>query len=221
MKLRSTAHDFFSEEEKERIKATTRDVESHTIGEIVVMVVWSSDPYAEADFLGGVLLGCLVSIILTALFFHSSMWYFVPLSVVFYLPCEWVVKKWGTLKGLLISLERKEDAVCRRALSAFYEHWLYKTHRHTGILFLLSLLERKVWILADKGIHEKIGQERLNQFVTLVSQGIRDERPCEGLCEAIRKIGELLSEYFPMVPGDTNELPDDVITEEVPPSKPL
>ena len=57
MKHRHTASEFFSEEEKERIKATTRDVESRTIGEIVVMVVGSSDPYAEADFLGGVLLG--------------------------------------------------------------------------------------------------------------------------------------------------------------------
>ncbi len=214
MKRLTTAEHFFSEEEKERIKATTRDVESRTIGEIVVMVVGSSDPYAEADFLGGVLLGCLVSFILTALFFHSSMWYFVPMSIVFFLPCEWVVKKGVTLKGLLISTERKEDAVCRRALSAFYEHGLYKTQKHTGVLFLLSLLERKVWILADKGIHEKIGQERLNQFATVVSQGIRDGRPCEGLCEAIRKIGELLSEHFPMVPGDTNEIPDDVITEE-------
>lgn len=214
MKRRTAAEHLFSEEEKERIKATTRDVESRTIGQIVVMVVGSSDPYAEADILGGVLLGCLVSFILTALFFHSSMWYFVPMSVVFFFPGEWVVKQGVTLKGLLISNEIKEHAVSRRALSAFYEHGLYETQKHTGVLFFISLLERKVWILADKGIHEKIGQERLSQFATLVSQGMRDRRPCEGLCEAIRKIGELLSEHFPMVPGDTNELPDDVITEE-------
>jgi putative membrane protein len=213
MKRRTTAEHFFSEEEKERIKATTRDIESRTIGEMVVMVVGSSDPYVEADLLGGVLLGCLVSFILTALFFHSSIWYFVPMSVVFFFPGEWVIRKGLTLKGLLISNERKEHAVFKRTLSAFYEHGLYNTQKHTGVLFLLSLLERKVWILADKGIHEKIGQERLNQFATLISQGIRDGRPCEDLCEAIRKIGELLSEHFPRVAGDTNELPDDVITD--------
>jgi hypothetical protein len=53
MKRRTAAEHFFSEEEKERIKATTRDVESRTIGQIVVMIVGSSDPYPEADLLGG------------------------------------------------------------------------------------------------------------------------------------------------------------------------
>jgi len=213
MKHRLTASDFFSEEEKEKIKATTQDVESRTIGEVVVMVVGSSDPYVEADLLGGVLLGSLLSFILTAVFFHSSIWSFVPMSFIFFFPSQWFVRKVIPLKALFISRERKADSVRRRAIRAFYEHGLYKTRKNTGVLFLLSWLERKVWVLADKGIHEKIGQESLNQFATLVSQGVREGRACEALCEAIRKMGEVLSKHFPMTPGDTNELPDAVITE--------
>jgi putative membrane protein len=213
MKHRLTANRFFSEEEKEKIKATTRDVESRTIGEVVVMVVGSSDPYVEADLLGGVLLGSLLSFILTALFFHSSIWSFVPMSFIFFFPSQWFVRKVIPLKALFISRERKADAVRRRAISAFYDHGLYKTRKNTGVLFLISWLERKVWVLADKGIHEKIGQESLNQIATLVSQGVREGRPCEALCEAIRKMGEALCEHFPVTPGDTNELPDPVITE--------
>jgi putative membrane protein len=213
MKHRRTASEFFSEEEKRKIEATTRNVESRTIGEVVVMVVGSSDPYVEAELLGGVLLGSLLSFILTALFFHSSIWSFVPMSFIFFFPSQWFVRKVIPLKALFISRERKADSVRRRAISAFYEHGLYKTRKNTGVLFLISWLERKVWVLADKGIHEKIGQESLNQVATLVSQGVREGRPCEALCEAIRKMGEVLSEHFPMTPGDTNELPDPVITE--------
>ena len=213
MKHRLTASDFFSEEEKEKIKATTHDVELRTIGEVVVMVVESSDPYVEAELLGGVLLGSLLSFILTALFFHSSIWYFVPMSFIFFFPSQWFVRKVIPLKALFIGRERKADAVRRRAISAFYDHGLYKTRKNTGVLFLISWLERKVWVLADKGIHEKIGQESLNQIATLVSQGVREGRPCEALCEAIRKMGEALSEHFPMTPGDADELPDSVITE--------
>ena len=213
MKHRLTANRFFSEEEKEKIKATTQDVESRTVGEVVVMVVESSDPYVEADLLGGVLLGSLLSFILAALFFHSSIWSFVPMSFIFFFPSQWFVRKVIPLKALLISRERKADAVRRRAISAFYEHGLFKTRKNTGVLFLFSCLERKVWVLADKGIHEKIGQESLNPFATFVSQGVREGRPCEALCEAIRKMGEVLSKHFPMTPGDTNELPDAVITK--------
>jgi putative membrane protein len=177
------------------------------------MVVGSSDPYVEAELLGGVLLGSLLSFILTALFFHSSIWSFVPMSFIFFFPSQWFVRKVIPLKALFISRGRKADAVRRRAISAFYDHGLYKTRKNTGVLFLISWLERKVWVLADKGIHEKIGQESLDQVATLVSQGVREGRPCEALCEAIRKMGEALSEHFPVAPGDANELPDPVITE--------
>ncbi len=214
MKHRLIASDFFSEEEKKRIEATIRNVESRTIGEVVVIVVGSSDPYVEAELLGGVLLGSLLSFVLTVLFFHSSIWSFVPMSFIFFFPSEWIVRKVIPLKALFIKGVRKEDAVRKRAISAFYEHGLYKTKKNTGVLFLLSLLERKVWILADKGIHEKIGQESLNQFPLIVSQGIRDGRSFDALCGAIQNIGEILSKHFPMAPGDTNELPEDVITEE-------
>ena len=214
MKHRSTASDFFSEGEKETITATIRDVESRTIGEIVVMVVGSSDSYTDAEILGGILLGSFLSFVLTALFFHSSIWNFVPMSLIFFFPSEWSVRRVTPLKALFISRERKEQAVQRKAISSFYEHGPYKTKMDTGVLFFLSLLERKMWVLADKGIDKKIGQESLNQFAALVSQGIRDGRACESLCGTIRKIGELLSRDFPMAPGDTNELPDYVITEE-------
>ena len=84
MKHRRTASEFFSEEEKRKIEATTRNVESRTIGEAVVMVVESSDPYVEAEILGGILLGGFLSFILTALFFRSSIWSFVSMSFIFF-----------------------------------------------------------------------------------------------------------------------------------------
>ena len=217
MKHRPTASRFFSEEEKKGIEETTRDVESRTIGEIVVAVAQSSDLYPEADLLGGVLLGSFFSFILTTLFFHSSIWFFIPMGFLFYFPFHWIVRKVAELKTCFIGRERKMHAVQKRAISTFYEHGLYKTKMNTGVLFFFSLFERKVWVLADAGIHEKIGEETLNQFASLVSRGVREGRPCEALCEAIRGMGKLLSLHFPMTPGDTNELPDAVITEETPP----
>ncbi len=67
---------FFTVEEKERLKTVTREVESRTIGEIVVMVVDHSDHYIEAEVLGGIILGSLLSLILTVLFFNSSIVHF-------------------------------------------------------------------------------------------------------------------------------------------------
>jgi len=214
MRASSKSEKFFAPEEKERLKATTREVESRTIGEIVVMVVDRSDHYIEAEVLGGVLLGSLLSLILTLLFFHSSIWSYIPLSLLFLFPCRLFFGQLEPLKRLFIGIRRKEEAVRLRAERAFFEKGLYKTKKKTGVLFFLSLLERKIWILADKGIYEKMDQETLNRFAGEVSRGIREGRACEALTHAIQEVGVLLSRHFPVTPDDTDELPDGVMTGE-------
>ncbi len=214
MGLQSRADMFFSPEEKERLKATTQEVESRTIGEIVIMAVDRSDPYIEAEVLGGVLLGGLLSLLLTLLFFHASLWSFVPLDFLFFFPCRLLFRRVETFKRLLIGIRRREEAVRLRAERAFFERGLYRTKRNTGVLFFLSLLERKIWVLADRGIYEKMDQKTLNRFADEVSRGIREGRACEALTHAIQAIGDLLSRHFPITPDDTDELPDEVITEE-------
>lgn len=213
MKHRLKADKFFTKEEREKIKSATHNAESRTIGEIAVMVVDSSDQYIEAEIICGVLLGGLLSLILAVSYFHSSVWFYVPLSFLLFFPSRFLFKKMPLLKTAFIGRKRMADAVRLRAVRAFYEKGLYKTKKNTGVLFFISLLERKVWVLADRGIHEKIEQETLNKFAKTVSQGIKDGRACDALCEAIKEAGELLARYFPIIPGDIDELPDDVMTE--------
>ncbi len=205
---------FFTAEEKERLKAITHEVESKTIGEIVIMVVDHSDYYIEAEVLGSVLLGSLLSLILTVLFFHSSIWSYIPLSFLFFFPCWLLFIKVGVLKKRFIGTRRKEEAVRLRAERAFFERELYKTKKNTGVLFFLSLLEKKVWVLADKGIYEKMDQETMNRFANEVSSGIREGRACEALSQAIWRMGGLLSQHFPITSNDTDELPNEVVVEE-------
>lgn len=207
------AEKFFSDEERERIKKTVQDVETRTIGEVAVMVVNSSDQYIEAEVTGGIFLGSLISLILTMAFFHSSLWSFIWLSFIFFFPAKYVFRKVPLLKTAFIGLKRKEHMVMQRAERAFYEKGLYKTRENSGVLFFLSLLERKVWVLADEGIYKRIDQETLNRFANTVSQGIRDGRACDTLCQAIKESGEVLASHFPMEPGDTDELSDEVMTE--------
>ena len=214
MEAHPKAEKFFSAEEKERLKTTIQQVESKTIGEIVVMVVDRSDHYIEAEILGGVLLGSLLSLILSLLFFHASLWAYVPLSFILFFPCWFFFKKAESFKRHFIGMRRKEEAVRLRAERVFFEKGLYRTEKNTGVLFFLSLLERKIWVLADRGIYEKMDQETLNRFASEVSRGIRESQACDALSQAIKGIGVLLSQHFPITPDDTDELPDDVMTEE-------
>ena len=213
MKNRVKAEKFFKSEELERITKTIHEVESHTIGEVAVMVVDSSDHYIEAEILGGIFLASLLSLVMTTLNFHSSVWAYISLSFILFFPSKYLFEKIPVLKTAFMGVKRKETAVMQRALRAFYEKGLYKTRKNTGVLFFMSLLERKVWVLADKGIYEKIQQETLNRYSKIVSQGIKDHRACDALCDAIKESGELLAKHFPITPDDTDELSDEVMTE--------
>lgn len=209
----SKSDNFFNESEKSIIQDTIHQIELRTIGEVAVMVVESSAQYAEAEILGSLISGSFISLILTVIFFHSSIWVYIPLSFLFLFLLLPLVIKIPLLKTPFISLKRKDIAVRERAVRAFYEKGLYKTKKNTGVLIFLSLLEHKVWILADKGIYEKIEQDTLNSFAKTISQGVRDNQACDSLCKVMKDAGNLLAANFPVTPDDINELSNEVIIE--------
>ncbi len=208
-----TSGTFFREAERLRIEETICAVENRTIGEIAVMLADSSEQYHDAEILASVFLGSLASLLLTLSFFHASLWFYIPFSILCFFPARLLVRSMPALKLSLAGVRRKEEAVRERAIRAFYEKGLHRTTANTGVLFFLSLLEHKVWVLADVGINEKIDQETLNAFARNVSQGIREGRACEALCEAITAAGDVLALHFPIAPHDRNELPDKIIMD--------
>ena len=210
----SLAERFFSPGERRAIEAAVRDVEARTTGEIAVMVVDASDEYLHAETIGGVLGAGAIAFFGVVAFLHSSLVYFILLTALLFFPCRRIVRALPSVKSEFISPRKRREAVRIRALRAFYEKGLYRTKDQTGVLFFLSLMERTVWVLADKGIYGKIRQEQLDRFATSVSQGVREGRAADSLCRAIADAGSLLAEHFPRKAGDRNELSDRVITEK-------
>jgi putative membrane protein len=107
---------------------------------------------------------------------------------------------------------REMDARTREAaFFEFYSRGLYKTRESNGILIFLSHLERRVVVLGDKAIHEKLGDRHWDGVRDRIIQGIRTGKSCQGICDAIESCGNALATHFPHRPDDTNELPDTVV----------
>jgi len=96
------------------------------------------------------------------------------------------------------------------ALKHFRELGMDKTAEKTGVLIFLCVHDRAFHIVADEGIHKRIGQEYWTALAETMSRHFKTEKFCEGLCFAVREIGELLTKEFPIAPGDSNELSNDV-----------
>ena len=137
------ADTLFNSREKELIAAQVREVELRTSGEVAVMVVDESDSYPEGQLLAGVVLGGLLALALTDFFLANDLWLFVPLALGLTALCGWLSAYLPALHRLFIPAARLEQQVAEQALIGFYQKGLHQTREATGVLFFISLFERK------------------------------------------------------------------------------
>ena len=202
-----------TDKERERIAEAVKRAESETSGEIVPVIVASSDAYPHANLTGG-----LVGLILFFVFGLMALPWFLPIPVSALITLGFLVGFFVThftpgIKRFVIGKKVAETEVYQRALQAFFEHGLTGTRDRTGILILVSMLERRVHVLADEGINAKVEPGTWDEVVQLVLSGIKDGSPAGGLVAGIERCGEILKKDFPIKPDDTNELINDVIVE--------
>jgi putative membrane protein len=207
------AETFFTVQEQERIRQAVAAAEKKTSGEIVPMVVNSSARYAEVEAAGlsvGLVIGTLSAFLLHDPFayIHSQLLWPLGGAALGYLVCTI-----PPVKRRLIPRDRVENAVDLRSLAAFTAHGLHHTREHTGILILVSLLEHRVEVLADRGINEKVPTGTWDEIVQIVTNGLKTGNACDGLCTAIGRCGEILGEHFPRPPDDVDELANRLVTE--------
>jgi putative membrane protein len=206
----------FTETDQVRIRQAVRDAERRTRGEIVPMVVPRSGRYREA----GHMLGLVLSLITLAalLLWDRVGWgeHFssvaIILAVVGTYGAGLYVGSFPPVIRWLISRQRMDQKVRRRAEGSFYQHGLHRTREGTGILIMMSLLERSVHILADRAINEKVHPSTWHDLIHELVAATREGHATDGLCRTIEKCGDLLVAHFPARPGDNpDELPDDLV----------
>ena len=96
-----------------------------------------------------------------------------------------------------------------RALEAFGMLRVWDTAENCGVLVYLLLADRDVEIVADRGIHAKVGDAAWKAICREMEAAFRQGRYAEGVEAGITRINALLAEHFPRTgsPG-ANELPD-------------
>lgn len=202
------AKTFFSKEEQDRIEQAVHAAEQQTSGEIVPLVVDAAYDYPRAEIIGGGCFAMGAALLISWFWGGSSEWVFFPVFLLLYLPCKWLIRYTPSLRRLLIHPSEFDEEVREKALVSFVEYGIYRTREGTGVLILISLFERRVYVLADKGINDRVPAGVWDEVVASITAGIHDGRPCEALCAAIARCGELLAEHFPRRYDDQNELPN-------------
>ena len=210
--MKNLSHHFFNETDRGKISSTVCDVEKTTSGEIVPMVVSASYHYPMANVIGAFCIAFPLALFLTIeicgrLWLGTqNMWIFIAVFFILFSVFHALIAHVVWLKRLFLTRREIEEEVHKAAVTAFYREGLYRTEHETGVLIFISILERKVWVLADRGINEKVDQTQWKTIVDHISTGIKGKRHTDALCEAIIMVGEILKTHFPIRSDDKDEL---------------
>ena len=201
----------------ERIESAIADAESRTSGEIVPLLVRRSSTVGHVALVSFTLL--LLCVFLSDLPAHLTELGGPYLA--------WLGASWLLAGGLALGVSRL-DAVQRlltprsdqmrqvdlRAQIEFYELEMSQTQDRTGILLLVSLMEHRAVVLADRSIAEQLDPGIWQELIDLMIEGVKRDDLATGLSQAIGRCGELLSPHFPVAADDLNELRDHLVVKD-------
>jgi putative membrane protein len=197
----------FTQATGELLAQVVREIEEQTAAEIVIVVRARSAYYRHADYLCGALLA--FAGLLFALFspfdFHT---YWVPVDVaLLFAAGAFACSRSNLLRRLLTREKFRAEAARGGAAAMFYEAGIANTHAENGLLIYLSIMERRLEVIADRGILKAVPPLEWNHVLFELQQvGSRPEP--ESLIKALRELGTVLAKDYPATGENPNELPD-------------
>ena len=197
----------FDQAAGESLAQAIRDIEKDSDAEIVIAVRGRSGTYRHADYLCGaiVALAGLIFVLFSPFEFHT---YWVPFDVVvLFIAGAFVSSRTDAIRRALTSKDFRAKAARTGAAAMFYEAGIANTSAENGLLIYLSLLERRLEVIADRGILKAVPALKWNNSVFELKRIGRQPEP-ESLIKAVRDLGRLLAEHMPATGENPNELPD-------------
>jgi putative membrane protein len=213
----------FTKEEISTIEAAISEVEKKTSAEVVPVVASASGRYDRAEDLFSFLLSLLVLGCTWAWFqglsppveagsgttaFRLNLPIVMTILVATFFIGIALASRFPLLRLPLIAKREMREEVERRARETFQRLKIRRTRNATGILIYVSLYEHMVHVVGDDTINAKLSQGDWKALRDTIIHGFKSGKPEEGMRNGILLCGKLLTQHFPVEPGDRNELFD-------------
>ena len=95
-----------------------------------------------------------------------------------------------------------------RAIEVFSQLRVWDTEHNNGVLIYMLLADRDVEIVADRGIHTKVGSQEWEKICRMMEAVFKQANYEEGVITGIQAVAVHLVKHFPAYSAGRNELPD-------------
>lgn len=197
----------FDDAARESLTECVRKIETTSDAELVLVVRARSGSYRHADYLCGALLAfiALLFLLFSPFDFHQY-WVAIDVALLFLLGA-FVSSRSNSVRRFLTSKKFRREAVRTAAAAMFYEAGIANTAAEMGLIIYLSILERRLELIADRGILKTVNALEWNQIVFELHETGGKPEP-ETLQAGLEKLGSLLGRHCPATGENPNELPD-------------
>ena len=111
--------------------------------------------------------------------------------------------------GLPLASLVRDTSSRERAIELFSILRVWDTEKNTGVLIYLQFVDRKIEIVADRGISARVRQQEWDAACAVMANEFREGRFEQGTLAGIEYLTALLKKHLPPPPaGDRDELPD-------------
>ena len=147
----------------------------------------------------------LIFVLISPFEFHI---YWVPIDVAgLFVAGTFVCSRTDFIRRALTARKFRKQAVRNGAAAMFYEAGIANTSVENGLLIYLSILERRLEVIADRGILKAVPALKWNNAVFELKQ-VAGNPDSENLIKAVCEMVDLLAQYLPPTGENPNELPD-------------
>jgi uncharacterized membrane protein len=94
----------------------------------------------------------------------------------------------------------------KKAQKVFTKLKMHQTRERNGVLIYIATFSRKIAIIGDEGIHQKLGEQFWQALVEKLIHQFQADKKAGALVECILECGEQLGKFFPLSSDDKNEL---------------
>ena len=98
-----------------------------------------------------------------------------------------------------------------RALDVFAQLRIWDTEHNNGVLIYLLLADRDVEIVADRGIHAKVGGRQWEDICRMMETAFAQADYEGGVISGVQVVSRHLLQHFPASASGKNELPDEPV----------
>ena len=113
------------------------------------------------------------------------------------------------VEGALHIVPLLRDVSARaRAIEVFSQFRVWDTEHNNGVLIYLLLADHAVEIVADRGVHARVGTDVWESLCREMEAAFKQTHFEEGVLSGVRAVTQCLIGHFSTLAGDRNELPD-------------